>query len=369
MDLFSNIPNIPEKKLHPKFVRLRDGLPIERIIVSEWAQDIVDRDNKFAQEFQTTFHSSFFELYLHHYFSSINFQLDYSHNRPDFIISKPKEFYVEAVVANIKKDGPPEELRTDDDLCSMFTPPWDNPNFTSEMDEAIIRYSSAVNSKKGKYDKQYSKLSWVKPDTPFVIAIASFDQINYGREYIYPMMALLYGYYYDVKNKAYISKDSIYKLTAQPGKKAPIELGLFNKPEYKNISAILYTSTLTLGKLTSLAKSKGLPVLSEIRAVRENCSGYGAHYQLQIVNPECPEILSDGVFIFHNPLATNPIDEQMFMMTTQFFLEENEINILGIETPLIARLNTVPGYIPNFKITEAIRRYNEKEFSEFYDVF
>lgn len=369
MDLFSNIPSISKKKLHPKFILLRDELPIERIIVSEWAKDFVDRDNKFAQEFQTTFHSSFFELYLHRYFSSINFQLDYSHNRPDFIMSKPKEFYVEAVVANIKKDAPPEKLRTDADLCSMFIPPWDNPNFTLEMDEAIIRYSSAVNSKKEKYDKQYSELSWVKPDIPFVIAMASFDQINYGREYIYPMMALLYGYYYDVKNKAYISKDYIDKPTAQPDKKIPIELGLFNKPKYKNISAILYTSTLTLGKLTSLAKSKGLSVLNEVHALRENCSGYGAHYQLQMVSPEYPEILSDGVFVFHNPLATSPIDEQIFKMTTQFFLEKNEIKILGINTPLIARLNTIPGYIPNSKITEAIRQYNEKEISEFYDVF
>ena len=88
MDLFQTIPNITEEKLHPKFKMLRDSLPYEQTILTEWSNGFIDRDRKFAIEFQRTFHSSFFELYLHNLFTKNGFSIDYSHNRPDFILKK-----------------------------------------------------------------------------------------------------------------------------------------------------------------------------------------------------------------------------------------------------------------------------------------
>lgn len=62
----------------------------------------MDRDYKMVQEFQKTFHSSFWEFYLYACFKESGFILDQSHNRPDFMIKELYEINVEAVVANIK---------------------------------------------------------------------------------------------------------------------------------------------------------------------------------------------------------------------------------------------------------------------------
>ena len=362
MDIFKPLPNLGEEKLHPKFKLLRDDLAVERNIITTWAQDFIDRDNKIVEEFQATFHSSFFEFYLYSYLKSQNFLLNSQHYAPDFILLNPHN-YIEAVVANIKQNGPQEHLRTVEDLFSMLTPPWKHKNFPMELDEAIVRCSNALHYKSEKYLKEYTNLSWINKNVPFSIAIASFDQINYGREFIYPMMALLYGLYFDSNNKTYVKRNTIIK----PGTNSEIDIGLFLKPEYKHISAIIFTCSLTLGKLTSLAISNNNFTVNQVYIVRENCSGQGPHYQLQIVTPDNPELLSDGLFVFHNPLADNPFDETLFQMTTQFFYENGEIMISGIETPIVSRLNIFPNTIPFVEITEAIRAYNQLGLLEFYD--
>ena len=71
MDLFEVSSQLSEEKLHPKFKWLRDSLFEEIKIVEEWAKDFIDKDNKFIHEFQTTFHSSFWELYLHKVFLNV----------------------------------------------------------------------------------------------------------------------------------------------------------------------------------------------------------------------------------------------------------------------------------------------------------
>ena len=64
MNLF--LPVVDESRMHPHFKSIYSN-PIyqpQREVVAEWANGFVDRDNKFVYEFQTTFNSSFWELYL-----------------------------------------------------------------------------------------------------------------------------------------------------------------------------------------------------------------------------------------------------------------------------------------------------------------
>lgn len=364
MNLFEKIKGIEEEDLHSKFKMLRDNLFIEQQIVSNWTKDFVDRDNKIAKEFQTTFHSSFFEFYLNSIFRENNMTLDTTHYAPDFTLKTPFECHIEAVVANIKQGGDSEENRTHEDLTNLFAPPWENSKFSSELDEAIVRYSNAIATKSKKYKKEYVKMPHVSSTAPFIVALASYSQINYGREYIYPLMALLYGLYFDLESKQYIPRKTIKK----PDTDADIDIGIFMNPEYNHISAILFTSTLSLGKLTSLAVSEGFPTINKVVALRENCSFDKHKYQLQAVSKENPEYLTDGLFVFHNPNASNPLAENFLEMSTQFFFENEELLILGIETPLISRLNYAPFIIDEQIIMEHIRAYNQKSFNEFYDI-
>lgn len=72
MDLFT--PIVTDERQHPNFQRLlARGLECERDVLRRWADGFPDRDGKFVVEFQTTFNSSFWELYLHATFRESGF--------------------------------------------------------------------------------------------------------------------------------------------------------------------------------------------------------------------------------------------------------------------------------------------------------
>lgn len=159
MDLFT--PVVSEKRQHPHFRYLtlsNFGNP-EIKIIKNWAEGFIDRDNKFVKEFQTTFNSSFWELYLYACFKELNCTVNFSYETPDFVINSPYgEFNAEATIAN-----PPDG----------FCPEWDKNIHDLEeiqIEEiirlSVIRLSNAIQSKHITYTKNYSKLSYVK-DKPF----------------------------------------------------------------------------------------------------------------------------------------------------------------------------------------------------------
>lgn len=103
MDLFT--PIVPIEKQHANFVRtcIPDRLG-EREVVQGWAEGFPDRDNKFVQEFQTSFNSSFWEVYLHALFREYGFAMDWSHASPDFHLTTPRGgLIVEAVTVHLPR--------------------------------------------------------------------------------------------------------------------------------------------------------------------------------------------------------------------------------------------------------------------------
>jgi hypothetical protein len=54
----------------------------ERRVISEWSEGFQDRDGKFCIEFQTTFNSSFWELYLHACFRELGFGIEFPERCP-----------------------------------------------------------------------------------------------------------------------------------------------------------------------------------------------------------------------------------------------------------------------------------------------
>lgn len=366
IELFKKINKMPENKIHPKVILLRDNIMLksEKQLLESWTQGFIDKDKKLVRQFQETFHSSFWEIFLYKLFSSKGFEIDQTHQVPDFVIKSPYEFYVEAVVANIKDNGRQESERTLEDLMSMMTPPYLQEDFNYFLDEAIIRIASAMRCKQNKIS-QYMQNSWIQNDKPFLLAVASYDQINYGREFIYSMLALLYGFYYLSDSQTYVKRKSVYK--RDTGSEIPISL--FDMEEYKTVSAVIFTCTLTIGKLTSLCISNGLNSFNKVYNLREG--GEIGRYQLQEVCDSNPECLEDGVFIFHNPNAVIPLSEEIFGKTavTQYFVEEGELMVLGNLTPLVARMNISSLCDPLYKplIYEMVRKNNKLSMEEFYE--
>jgi hypothetical protein len=345
VDFFEIDDGVDPNLLHFKFNDLNSqfGYAGAKEIISAWSKGFYDRDKKAKKEFQTTFHSTFWELYLHATLQEMDFEVSEKHNRPDFIIKTPTEMYIEAVVSEIKKDGIPEKLRSIEDVEANLRPIQTRREFSILIDEAISRHSNSIKSKLEKYNgykrkdgvfvKGYVECDWVSPSAPYIIALSSHDQISYGREFIYSMFALLYGHYYDPESKTYDNKKSIKK----PGTNSDIDLGIFLNPSFKEVSAILFCNTLTLGKLSSLHKSANMSYDSvlNIRYLQNE-----PHFRVQEVTSENPEKLLDGLYLFHNPFATNKLTEDAFNKIAQFSVDEGGVHQIGNYPLIVSRYHT-----------------------------
>lgn len=369
LDIFSS--QIDKTKLHNKYKMIKDNLQFtgEQEVLKDWIDGFIDRDGDIISKFQERFHTSFWEFYLFAVFKEAGFEVDFTRNRPDFIITKPQELYIEAVVANIKEDGKKEEERTLDDILSMIKPVHLDNDFTNSLNESITRYSNSIDTKYkkytgytdryGKYKKGYIEDDKFKENVPYIIALSGYEQINYGNNFYYAMFALLYGLYYDNLNDKYTKKEYIFK----PDTDSKIELGLFLNDKMKDISAIIFSSTVTLGKLTSLAISEDKSPLKTNSVLCMRHDTELPHFKPQIVSKDNPEYLSDGLFIFHNPFATNFLSKDLFKNTNainiNFDIKKGHKVFEGNNLPIVSRLNLFAGesFFKN-SITKIVENFN-----------
>lgn len=340
MELFSK-KYYADERFHSKYRLLNENPCLEgqREILQEWANGFVDRDGKVLFEFQTTFHSMFWEFYIHAILKKMGESIDFSKNRPDFIISNEDgshKMYIEAVVSQIKNGGREEKERNFQDMMTTLTPLWKLSDFKAIIDEGIVRASNSINEKLKKYSK-YSKLDWVDENVPYIVGLSSYSQINYGLESHYSIFALLYGLYVSDDGLSFYKKNKILK----PNTESEIELNIFNKDEFSDISAIFFSSKVTLGKLANLAKSKGLkgPASANINLYFDDTEPY---FKPMSINSNNPEPLEDGLIILHNPNAKKPLDRDIFGKheITQVFFENGELEIDAYSPFLINRFHS-----------------------------
>lgn len=203
MNIFSKLDELSNDKLHPKFINLlRPDFKCYRDIIQKWVDGLIDRDNKIVKEFQATYHSSFWEFYL---FALLRIELYLRANKKQtwFYNKNSSRNVYRSSCAKHKKSGIPESKRNLNDIMSMFIPPYEQTDFYDNLNEAIVRQSNSILKKNKLYNDNYSNCSWINKDNPYIIALSSYDQVNYGREYIYPMMALLYGKHYIPDKESY----------------------------------------------------------------------------------------------------------------------------------------------------------------------
>lgn len=92
MNLFE--PKVASEKLHKNFVSIMNlSKESDRNELLRWCDGFPDRDNKFVKEFQTTFNSSFWEIYLYALFKELDLRMDWSHPSPDFLFEFNKKRY------------------------------------------------------------------------------------------------------------------------------------------------------------------------------------------------------------------------------------------------------------------------------------
>jgi hypothetical protein len=308
MDLFKFI--VPEERLHQNFKSIVQSsfYTPEIEVINGWAEGFLDRDNKFVKEFQTTFNSSFWELYLFACFKELGFSVDFSYNTPDFLVNSSQgEFIAEATIAS-HPDG--------------FRPEWDKDleSLKESSREDIlrlstIRLSNAISSKYKKYTSEYSKLSHVQ-NKPFVICVAPFDQAFFSSQDSLAIVRLLYAYEATLTipgnqkgENIIVGESRCFRVQKSPG--VDLELGLFTNSQMANVSAVFFNVRATFSKVRALAKkSDDLIIFSGLRMIQlANLSGsqpfceIGQNYQ---------ETILDGLHVLINPFAKHPIDIRMF---------------------------------------------------------
>lgn len=301
LDLFS--PVTDEDKFHPIFkLLLEEKYGPERDVLSQWAVGFEDRDRKFVHEFQTTFESSMWELYLHTFLKSLDAKIDFSYSAPDFVASLDRDICIEATICAPAQNAPPPIGHSSDDI----------PDDLNEFNkEATIRLCNSFTSKVTKYRKSYSKAEHTK-SKPYIIAIASFDRPFSHLSSNRPIMAMLYGVYFDeeatiesgAENVVRYPVDGVWK-----NENTSIPLGYFTNDQYKEVSAVVFSSLATWGKIRALADNRdALSVYSTFHP-----SEHGLMPELRVTKKvDYVEDLADGLQIFHNPFAENPISPDTF---------------------------------------------------------
>lgn len=310
MDLIK--PVTPEKSWHPYFANMIDRPNSwNEAVVNDWSTGFVDRDGKFIKEFQTTFNSCFWELYLNAVLRNRGLSVDFGNSSPDFVVTAPCSFTIEATIASHAQGQLPEYAPLD----------WTHiPDDLNELNrQAILRLTNSIRAKYEKFRTDYAALPHVA-GKPFVLAIAPFDRPHFNLACQRAIEATLFNYYVD--EESYMSEgdfDSpIPRLTLESARKdngTDVELGLFASDSIPEVSAIMFTTCATWGKVRALSKDPNPEIF--FTALRLNPHSSKPHI-IKASKSEYSETLLDGLRVYHNPYATYPLDPAVFRSNEVF---------------------------------------------------
>lgn len=306
MDLFT--PVVSESSQHPNFRNIHkhpNGFNCD--VLNDWARGFQDRDGKFVKEFQTTFDSSFWELYLFAVLKHLRLEVDFSISSPDFHITNGGGVNIEATVASHAQGATPEFMKDGAEA------PKDLNEFNRQT---ILRIRNSLDAKKRKYQDLYSSLNHVK-NRPFVLAITAFDRPYAQLTCQRAIEAALYGYYVDEERflrvggtlqghrMTFVTKDN----------QSDVPIGVFSTQDFAWLSAVAFSSCATWGKVRALSSDPNPNIL--FQAVRLNSDGVAPHV-VRGKKSEYSESLLDGLSVYHNPFATHKLNLELFRHSDVF---------------------------------------------------
>lgn len=336
IDLFE--PRMAEAKLHVSFQAIRRDpayAPVQSVIQS-WAAGLLDRTregDKFVKEFQSTFNSAMWELYLNKALAELGFEVDFSKAAPDFCVTTKAGylFNIEAVISDRTIGGSGTDNPGELDFKTRGA-----LKLIGKLNDKVRLYRG-VNGKKN----PYSSLGHVR-EVPFVVAIAPFDSalsLTQNNELINLVLFGLGAPSHDAANLGY--QESISKIEKKAG--IDIDVGIFTNDSFKEISAVMFSTTGTFGKaviesgIDRLVRSCRYRITDrqDPRARNAAWSPGDSYLSLgplgflkrrrwewggDIIGMDvliCPstahrETHLDGLQVYYNPYAQHPLDPNIF---------------------------------------------------------
>lgn len=193
-----------------------------------------------------------------------------------------------------------------------------------ELEDFIaITFGSALFSK---LQKRYWEKEHVKGHA-LMFAVADFRRAE-DLGYCAPLlMQYLYGLRQHVKAGEFAF--SLIKEHTYGGKTIPS--GFFNQPNVENISAILFSESATISKFNRMGKISefGDPSVIMMR-LGERFSTPDAESPepfRTLVDGSYQEAWAEGIWIFHNPNAKNPLQPELFPNVAHVYLENGGFNV------------------------------------------
>ena len=363
-------PIVGEEKLHPYFkeVQTKSEYAKTHDIINEWGDGLLDRQGeatKFINEFQMTFNSSYWELYLNKAFKLLGFDIDYTKASPDFnLVNKNNcRISVEAVTSNPSVS--PELIV---DASSI--------NEDTFLDESTLKLSGKIRDKHqlylgdGKKKHPYCSLEHVK-GSPFVIAFAPFDRQLSQSQNNTAINRVLYGL--EPPTSYHEPQTAIKSLINKNG--VDIDLGIFTNDSYKEISAVIFSTTGTFGKAVALAGTASFVKTTRLRKMgiveflaKEKKGKIGKYVnkvsdsynifseRMYSGNDICghdmhlcdasdhKETHLDGLQIYHNPYAIHPLSVNDFdadEIVHYFYDIQNQAMLIQYNDNALVSRNTV----------------------------
>ncbi len=246
-------PRLPNEKLHPSFRRIRSDPSFGEVIpiIQDWATGLLDRkgeSDKFIKEFQSTFNSSMWEIYLNRTLTEIGCSIDYSVSSPDFVVKTPQgyEFNVEAVISDQPLAQSQEATSFDQEFRVRSA-----LKLIGKLRDKVELFRET-----GGKRHAYSSLKHVQ-GRPFVVAIAPFDSDFAFTQNNELINLVLFGSVPPVSDGTdFGGQDRVHSLRKASG--ATVDTGIFTNDSYREISAVIFSTVGTFGKAISESKIERL---------------------------------------------------------------------------------------------------------------
>lgn len=319
-------PVAPPDKLHPSFVHLcrNKAFAPARRQIAEIMPHYQDVDGNFVEQFQTTgFDARLWELYLNSYLVEEQLFVDRQYQSPDFLVTKyGKSVAIEATIVGRRPDKPVLYLNAETSL------PDDREELLRRHEHEIpIRFGSPLFSK---LQKRYWELDHVT-GLPLIFAIADFHD---DQSMLWTQTALL-TYLYGVSHDFHHTEHGQLVITPlkierhKVGNKE-IPSGFFFQAEAEHVSAVLFSASGTISKFNRLGRQAGFkePGVVMIRSGTHHNPDPNAHLPLMfqyVVDENSDETWAEGLSMFHNPKALQPVPEELFPTIAHHRFREGQI--------------------------------------------
>lgn len=311
LDLFR--PVVSYEKMHPNFAKLCQSKAFDpaRRQIAEIMPHYVDVDGNFIEQFQSSgFDARVWELYIHSFLVEEQLFIDREHERPDFIVTKyGKSVAIEATIVGRRSDSPVSYFRNS---CPL---PQNEDEVRQRNEHEIpIRFGSPLFSK---LQKRYWELSHVK-DLPLVFAIADFHD---DQSMTWTSTALI-NYLYGVRHEFHFNNNGQLIVTPlkiekhKVGRKE-IPSGFFFQPDAEHVSAVLFSASGTISKFNRMGRQAGFKATGVVMVRVGTHHNHDSNAHLPklfkyLVDESSNETWAEGVSMFHNPNALNPVPKELF---------------------------------------------------------